>query len=60
MKDELVDRMTEFVVLRPKTYSFIRDDNKNDSGTYVTKKAKETKKCLIKKFLNLMVIKIAY
>ena len=60
MKDELVDRMTEFVVLRPKTYSFIRDDNKNDSGTYVTKKAKETKKCLIKTFLNLMVIKIAY
>ena len=36
------------------------DDGKNDSGTHVIKKAKGTKKCVIKKFLNLMIMKIAY
>ena len=35
--------MTEFVALRPKTYSYLMDDGKND------KKAKGTKKCAIKK-----------
>ena len=34
--------MTEFVVLRPKTYSYL-DDNCNEH-----KKAKSTKKCVIK------------
>ena len=35
--------ITEFVTLRPKTYSFLTDDGKED------KKAKGTKKCVIKK-----------
>ena len=44
MKDELRGRiMTEFVALRPKTYSYLMDDGKKD------KKAKGTKKCVIKK-----------
>ena len=43
MKDELRGRiMTEFVALRPKTYSYLTDDCKED------KKAKGTKKCVIK------------
>ena len=44
MKDELGGEIiTEFVTLRPKTYSFLTDDGKED------KKAKGTKKCVIKK-----------
>ena len=44
MKDERGGKIiTEFVTLRPKTYSFLTDDGKED------KKAKGTKKCLIKK-----------
>ena len=44
MKDELGGKIiTEFVTLRPKTYSFVTDDGKED------KKAKGTKKCVIKK-----------
>ena len=47
MKDELGrEIMTEFVALRPKTYSYFMDDGKND------KKAKGTKKCVIKKVLT--------
>ena len=43
MKDELGRKIiTEFVPLRPKTYSFLTDDGKED------KKAKGTKKCVIK------------
>ena len=43
MKDELRGNiMTEFVALRPKTYSYITDDCKED------KKAKGRKKCVIK------------
>ena len=44
MKDELGGKIiTEFVTLRPKTYSHLADDGKED------KKAKGTKKCVIKK-----------
>ena len=44
MKDELGGKIiTESVTLRPKTYSFLTDDGKED------KKAKGTKKCIIKK-----------
>ena len=47
MKDELGGKIiTEFVTLRPKTYSFLTGDGKED------KKAKETKKCMIKKVIN--------
>ena len=38
--------MTEFVALRPKPYSYLMDDGHND------KKAKGTKKCLIKWILT--------
>ena len=44
MKDELGGKiMTEFVALRPKTYSYLTDDCKED------KKAKGTKKFVIKR-----------
>ena len=47
MKDELGGKiMTEFVVLRPKTYSYLMDDG----GSH--KKAKRTKKCVIKRILK--------
>ena len=47
MNDELGGKiMTEFVALRPKTYSYLMD---NDSAA---KKAKGTKKCVIKKVLK--------
>ena len=47
MKDELGGRIiTEFVALRPKTYSFLTDDCKED------KKAKGTKKCVIKRMIK--------
>ena len=47
MKDELGGKiMTEFVTLRPKTYSYLTDDCKED------KKAKGTKKCVIKRILK--------
>ena len=47
MKDELDGKIiTEFVVLRPKTYSFLTDDGKED------KKAKGTKKFVIKKMIK--------
>ena len=43
MKDELGGKiMTDFVALRPKTYSYLMDDGGSD------KKAKGTKKCVIK------------
>ena len=43
MKDKLVGKtITEFVSLRPITYSFLTDDGRED------KKAKGTKKCIIK------------
>ena len=44
MKDELGGKIImKFVTLRPKTFSFLIDDGKED------KKAKGTKKCIIKK-----------
>ena len=47
MKDELGGKIiVEFVILRPKTYSFLTDDGKED------KKAKGTKKCVIKKMIK--------
>ena len=47
MKDELGGKIiTEFVTLRPKTYSFLTDDGKED------KKAKGTKKCVIKRMIK--------
>ena len=47
MKDELGDKIiTEFVILRPKTYSYLTDDDKED------KKAKGTKKRIIKRMIK--------
>ena len=46
-EDELGGKiMTEFVTLRPKTYSYLMDDGTSD------KKAKGTKKCVIKRVLK--------
>ena len=46
LKDELGGKIiTEFITLRPKAYSFATDDGKED------KKAKGTKKCIIKKMI---------
>ena len=47
MKDEQGGKIiTEFFTLRPKTYSFLTDDGKED------KKAKGTKNCIIKKLIK--------
>ena len=47
MKDDLEEKiMTEFAPLRPKTYSYLMDDYNSD------KKAKETKKCVIKRIIE--------
>ena len=47
MKDELGGRVImEFVALRPKTYLYLTDDYKED------KKAKGTKKCVIKRMIK--------
>ena len=47
MKDELGGEITkEFVGLRAKTYSYLKDNNNE------VKKAKGTKKCVIKKTLK--------
>ena len=47
MKDKLGGKiMTEYVALRPKIYSYLMDDVNND------KKAKGTKKCVIKRILR--------
>ena len=47
MKDELGGRIiTEFAALKPKTYSYLTDDCKED------KKVKETKKCVIKRMIK--------
>ena len=55
MKDELEGKIiTEFVALRPKTYTYLTDDDKN------IKKAKGTKKIVTKEYLSLMIIEIVY
>ena len=47
MKDELGGKIiTEFVTLRPKTYSYLPDNGNKD------KKAKGTKKCVIKRMIK--------
>ena len=47
MKDELGGKIiTEYVTLRPKTYSYLTDDAEED------KKAKGTKKCVIKRMIK--------
>ena len=47
MKDELRGKIiTEFVTLRPKSYSYLTDDGKEN------KKAKGTKKCVIKRMIK--------
>ena len=47
MKDELGGKiMTEFAALRPKTYSYLIDNENTD------KKLKEQKKCVIKRILK--------
>ena len=47
MKGELGGKIiTEFVILRPKAYSYLTDDGKED------KKAKGTKKCIIKRMIK--------
>ena len=47
LKDGLVGKIiTEFVTLRPKTYSFLTDDGKEN------KKAKGTKMCVIRKMIK--------
>ena len=47
MKDELGGKIImEFVTLRPKTYSFLTDNGKEDE------KAKGTNKCVIKKMIK--------
>ena len=47
MKDELGGKIiTEFITLRPKTYSYLTDDGKED------KKAKGTKTCVIKRMIK--------
>ena len=47
MKDELGGKIiTEFITLKPKTYSYLTDDCKED------KKAKGIKKCVIKRMIK--------
>ena len=53
MKDDVGGKiMTEVVALRPKNYSYLMNHGNSDYGTHVIKKAKETKKCVIKKLLK--------
>ena len=55
MKDELGGRIIrEFIAVRPKTYAYQVDDDEE------VKKAKGTKKCVIKKSLNLIIAKSVY
>ena len=51
MKDEISGKITKFVRLRAKTYSYLIDDGSKD------KKAKGTKMFVIKKNLSLKIMK---
>ena len=52
MKDRLSRKiMTKFVRLRGKTFSYLISDNSEG------KKTKDTKKCVIKKSLNVQILK---
>ena len=54
MKDELGGKiMKEFAALKAKLYSYLTNNNDQDN------KAKDREKCIIKKILNLRIIKIA-
>ena len=51
--------MTKFCVLRPKTYSFLIDEYTNDDyekNNIVNKKAKGTKKCVIKRCYLIIIL----
>ena len=51
MKDELNEMiMTKFIALRAKTYAFVQINEEDELEEH--KKAKGTKKCVIKKHLN--------
>ena len=57
MKGELGGKIKiEFVALRPNIYSYLMDDGNSDSGIHVgihgIKKAKGTKKCVMKRILK--------
>ena len=55
MKDELGGEIiTEFIALRPKTYSYVTENDKID------KKAKGTKNCIVKKTIKFDDYKNAY
>ena len=55
MKDELGGKiMTELAALRPETYSYLMDDGGSN------KNAKETKNCVIRQRLKLMIAKNVY
>ena len=55
MKDELGGKiMTELAALRPETYSYLMDDGGSN------KNAKETKNCVIRQRLKLMIAKNIY
>ena len=58
-KDELGGKiMTKFIALRAKTYSYLKDDcdddddDDDDKNNIINKKAKGTKKCVIKRRLK--------
>ena len=52
-KDELGEKIiTEVVALRPKTYAYVMDDDRDH------KKAKATKKCVIKQKLTNACLKL--
>ena len=49
--------MTAFIALREKTYTFVQINKEDESEEH--KKAKGTKKCVIKKYLNFELYKRA-
>ena len=63
-KDELGGKiMTEFCTLRAKAYSFLIDEYTNDDyekNNIVNKKAKGTKKCVIKRERSYLIIMLIH